>query len=423
MVSYLRGPYNFKQFWRNRQAYQISAGIHFAHGKQHDVLLLKIFGPDPAINDLRFDVECLEYQKNPPRTEPTMELFAPFTARVMWQLFRAIDWTHIHHEQTYDILADQGIPWNRKKEWTDRAVDYYLRKLDIPRSSAPLDVTMRRAAVMMKPYFTGFRNNYPLSNNFFYAAHWWHPAIYEAQMLGGNGPAQEAMIRATDRTFYDQVLVNRPKRMLLSREIMPKYSRLSPESANIFDNLHMLHGIAYDILAYDGWTIEQKRAELYRVIRAMSYHPGDEQLARKFTIERPDVDPRVYEDWMQTSEGDMNRIMKEMFQEMMPMMMPGGMSPAMHQAAMDQLRKKLAPGMEPGEIPGSLADALTQVMPGMHMMPESMEPGATPQQMVDLMLSGWRDKYGSLPDVAPMPMDRDPVPPVDLVLVSQGKGE
>jgi hypothetical protein len=32
--------------------------------------------------------------------------------------------------------------------------------------------------------------------------------------------------------------------MVLSREIMPRYSRMSPESANIFDNLHMLHGIA-----------------------------------------------------------------------------------------------------------------------------------------------------------------------------------
>lgn len=52
---------------------------------------------------------------------------------------------------------------------------------------------------------------------------------------------------------------------------MPHYFRFSPESANIFDNLHMLHAIAYDILAYEQWTIEQKRAELYRVVKAMKY--------------------------------------------------------------------------------------------------------------------------------------------------------
>ena len=43
---------------------------------------------------------------------------------------------------------------------------------------------------------------------------------------------------------------DRPGRMLLSREIMPRYARMSPESENIFDNLHMLHGIAYSILAF-----------------------------------------------------------------------------------------------------------------------------------------------------------------------------
>jgi hypothetical protein len=54
--------------------------------------------------------------------------------------------------QTYDNLADRDIPWQEKKQWTDRAVKYYLTQVDIPRSSAPLDVTMRRAGVMMKPY-------------------------------------------------------------------------------------------------------------------------------------------------------------------------------------------------------------------------------------------------------------------------------
>jgi len=71
----------------------------------------------------------------------------------MWRLYRAIDWTHVHHEQTYDLLSECSIPWDRKREWTDCAVRYYLEKNDVARSGAPLDVTMRRAAPMMKPYF------------------------------------------------------------------------------------------------------------------------------------------------------------------------------------------------------------------------------------------------------------------------------
>jgi hypothetical protein len=303
-VYYLRGRYNNALFWRHNETSRNGSAIHFAHA----ILELTPLG-DAASEDARTEGRYLDFLLNhKARTEPTMDYYGPYTARAMWKLYRAIDWTHIHHEQTYDIMADRGIPWDRKKEWTDRAVRYYLEKNSVARSCAPLDVTMRRAATMMKPYFGSFRNKYPKSNNFFYAAHWWHPVIYEAQILGGNGRKQDRLVRETDQVFYNEVLKQRPQRMLLSREMMPRYSRMSPESANIFDNLHMLHGIAYDILAYEGWTLEEKRAEMYRVIEAMSHQPGDEKLARKFKISRPEIDPRRYEDWMKGFDGDMNRI-------------------------------------------------------------------------------------------------------------------
>ena len=407
-VSYLRGPYNIEFYKRHEESYRNSAAIHFAHGKQHDILQLTPLHDSPH-QDGKADAEFVDMIYHPPVNEPVMEYWAPYTARTIWKLYRAIDWTHMHHEQTYDILSDKSIAWSEKKAWTDRAVDYYLhRELEgIPRSPAPLDVTMRRAAVMMKPYFAYFRNKYPHSNNFFYAAHWWHPVIYEAQMLGGNGEKQDEMVDQTNQTFYREVLRDRPKRMLLSREAMPRYSRMSPESANIFDNLHMLHGIAYDLLAYEGWTVEEKRKEMYRVIKAMSYQPGDEQLARKFKV-HPDIDPRVYSDWMKGAEGDMNRIMREMMEEMMPMMMPQGMSPDMREKVMAQFRMKLSPGMQEAEMEGSLHDALHKLMPGMKMMPESMKPGESSAKMVEVMLDGWRHKYGGMPDIEPISMERDP---------------
>lgn len=419
-VGHLNGPYNLAFFYRHNAAFRISAAIHVAHAAQHDILQLAPL-QNHAATDMETDAEYLNATFNPPRTEPTMELYGPYTARFIFDLYRAIDWTHMHHEQTYDILSDEDIPWDNKKEWTDRAVAYYLEKFDIPRSPAPLDVTMRRAGVMMKPYFTYFRNKYPKSNNFFYAAHWWHPVIYEAIMLGGNDDEQKTMVEQTDSTYFSQVLPNRPKRMLLSREVMPRYSRFSPESANIFDNLHMLHGIAYDILAYEAWTPEQKAAELKRVIKAMSYQPGDEKLARKFQLPHPNMDPRVYETWMQGAEGEMNRIMIEMQEEMMPLMMPGGMSDEMHRRMMAQFRMKLSPDMEDGEIEGSWSDAMKQMMPQMKMMPEAMEPGATPQKMIDAMLAGWQKKWGNLPDIEPMPMSTEPqMPPLPEEIKSKG---
>jgi hypothetical protein len=408
-VSYLRGPYNTALFWRHNETFRNSAAIHFAHAIEHDILELTPLA-DAEAEDQKADQRYLDFVlKHKARTEPTMEYYGPYIGRAMWQLYRAIDWTHVHHEQTYDIMSDRHIPWNKKKEWTDRAVRYYLEKNAVARSCAPLDITMRRAATMMKPYFGYFRNKYPKSNNFFYSAHWWHPAIYEAQMLGGNGPDQERVVQETDQVFYTEVLKNRPQRMLLSREMMPRYSRLSPESANIFDNLHMLHGIAYDILAYEGWSIEEKRAEMYRVVKAMSYHPGDEQYTRKFKTPHPDTDPRKYEDWMKGAEGEMNRIMMDMHEEMMPMHMAEGktMSPEMKQKMMEQLRMKLTPGMQDGESEGSWHDAMMKLMPDMKMDMESMKPGKASKMMVDAMLKGWREKYGNMPDIEPIPMENE----------------
>ena len=185
-VSFLRGPYNIELFKRHNTAFRVGAAMHFSHAKQHDVLLLTPAARAAEV-DAGFDAESLAFARRlRAKTEPTQELYAPYMARAAWRALRAIDWTHMHHEQTYDIMADRDIPWAEKKRWTDRSLAYYLRN-DVAFSPAPLDVTMRRAAVMMKPYFTLFRNRYPQSNNFFYAAHWWHPALYEAQMVGGNG--------------------------------------------------------------------------------------------------------------------------------------------------------------------------------------------------------------------------------------------
>lgn len=411
MPAFMRGPHNQAFFFRDNEQYRTSAGIHFAHGKAHDVPQLTPLSKADYYDTL-FNAECEQWIYDPPHMEPDMMIFGPHTGRFAWNLYRAIDWTHVHHEETYDIMASKRIPWDKKKEWTDRAVKAYLERMpDTARSVAPLDVTMRRAGTMMKPYFTYFRNNYPKSNNFFYLAHWWHPAIYEAQMIGGNGPAQDEAVRDAHALTFSQVNSDRPQRMLLSREMMPRYSRMSPESANIFDNLHMLHGIAYDIMAYEGWTEDEKRAELYRVIEAMSYRPGDEKLARKFTLPHPDMDPRVYADWMKTVDGEMNRIMFEMQDEMMPLMMPDGkeMSAEMKQKMKDQLRMKLTAGVQEGEIPGSWHDAMMTLMPDMKMDADSMKPGKSSQKMVDAMLKGWEQKYGDLPDVEPIDMGSEPV--------------
>ena len=410
LIAHPNTPYQLSFYNRHRRSYRVASALHFAHSKLHDVLLLTPF-QNSQQEDTKLYKEVLKFYNNPPRIEPSMELYAPYTARATWRLFRTIDSVHLLHEMTEDVMSDGDIPWNQKGKVLKEVYDYYKSNYsDIALSPAPLDITMRRAGVMMKPYFSLTRNYYPQNNNFFYAAHWWHPAVYESMMIGGNDAQQDEMMQKMEDIFQSQVIPNPPQRMILSREGNPRYSRLSPETANVFDNLHMLHGITYDIFAYDGWTIEQKRAELYRVLGAMSYQPGDEKLVRKFTTPKPNINPLVYDEWITSADGAMTQMMTEMLAEMMPMMMQnhGGMNHQMHQKLMAQLKLKLTPGIQEGEIAGSFLDAMKAIMPNMNMSPEAMQPGKINPMMIDKMLAGWQSKYGDLRDIESISMDEEP---------------
>ena len=406
VAGFPRGPYLNHFYRRHRAAWGQQSAIHVAHGAAHDVANRT----PPAQHgeaDRRFDERMTRLVHRAPKNGPVMETYGPAVSQWAWPLYRTIDWTHVLHEQTYDILADADIDWEDKKAWTDRAVREYLERQADARSPAPLDVTMRRAGVMMKPYFGYFRNRFPASAQFFFAAHWWHPAVYEAMMVSGNGRAQDDAVTAIGELLEGTVLGDRPKRMILSRELMPRYARMSPEAANIFDNLHMLHGIAYDLMAYPHWSVREKKRELYRVLDAMQYRPGDEQLARMFRAPEPTLDPRRYEPWMKGVDGEMTRIMLEMVDEMMPMMMPG-LDAEGRARVIAQTRKKLAPGMEPGEIDGSLADALRHIVPEMKRMASISEPGGSAPLMMQAMLTGWYEKHGHMAGAPEHTMATDP---------------
>jgi hypothetical protein len=80
-VSYLRGPYNIEFFRRHNDAFRISASIHFAREKAHDVAQLTP-AAERALADLKFDNDSIVYvTRKKPRTNPTMELFGPYTAQ------------------------------------------------------------------------------------------------------------------------------------------------------------------------------------------------------------------------------------------------------------------------------------------------------------------------------------------------------
>ncbi len=115
-VSFLRGKYNTAQYKRHRNTFRYSAAMHFQHGKQHDVLQLTPLADHGRV-DADFNQKSVDFvYRKKAKTEPTMELYGPYTARLAFGVYRAIDWTHDLHEQTYDIMAEDGIAWSKKKE-------------------------------------------------------------------------------------------------------------------------------------------------------------------------------------------------------------------------------------------------------------------------------------------------------------------
>ena len=73
------------------------------------------------------------------------------------------------------------------------------------------------------------------------------------------------------------------------------------------DNLHMFHGIVYDILASP--KVQDKKKEIYRMIDLMTVKEGDRQKAKNFPIPHPDSDPMVYSAELKGGGGEMGRIM------------------------------------------------------------------------------------------------------------------
>jgi hypothetical protein len=59
--------------------------------------------------------------------------------------------------------------------------------------------------------------------------------------------------------------------MPLTAEIAPRFSRMFPAAAHIFDNLHMMHDVSNDIMIDDRLDREQKAFEIERMRRNMMY--------------------------------------------------------------------------------------------------------------------------------------------------------
>ena len=264
---YLPGDYNFAFYDTHTRAAQSFYAAHVAHFGIYEVALTKGEDATDAFEDLEARIRRMVV--DPPRFEPPAELIAPDWTKMAHPTGRAMDWTHHLHSQLYDIMTDPSV--TDKQAAGDRAIAYYLSNSDAAFSTRGYG---HRWMMGGGTWAGAFARKYPGINGILWAYHWHHAAVYEALME----PNPAAQAREVDRVidvFVDSVLVTPPDYMPLMAEMAPRFSRMFPAAAHIFDNLHMMHDITNDIMVDERLSRAQKEDEIERMLRNQIYSAQD----------------------------------------------------------------------------------------------------------------------------------------------------
>ena len=268
---YLPGDYNFAFYDTHTRAARSFYAAHVAHFGIYEVALTQ--GEDATDAFAELETRIRRFVEAPPKFEPPAELIAPGWMRMAHGTGRAMDWTHHLHSQLYDILTDPSI--TEKQAAGERAMAYYLSNADAAFSTRGYG---HRWMMGGGTWAGVFERKYPDINGILWAYHWHHAAVYEALME----PTPEAQARALDRVidlFVDSVLVTPPDYMPLVAEVAPRFSKMFPAAAHIFDNLHMMHDISNDVMVDERLSREQKEAEISLMLRNQIYATQDSMVA------------------------------------------------------------------------------------------------------------------------------------------------
>ena len=266
-VYRLPADYNFAFYDTYNEAARSFYAAHYAHFGTYETLL--DHGENATAEMAALYEGILGYLEKPPVFEPPAEIIAPEWSKIAYETGRAMDWTHMLHSQLYDILTDDRVA--DKQRAGERAISYYL-------ANAPSAFSTRgyghRWMLGGGTWAGVFARKYPGINGILWAYHWHHAAVYGA-LLEPDPARRRAELERVISVFQDSVLANPPKYMPLMGEVAPKFTRMFPAAAHIFDNLHMMHDVVNDIMADERLSLREKEAEIERMRRNMSYAAQD----------------------------------------------------------------------------------------------------------------------------------------------------
>ena len=271
-VYRLAAPYNFAFYDTHEEAARSFYAAHFTHFAAYEILMSP--GEDTPRRMSEFEAQVRAYIADPPKFEPPAEIIAPHWTRLAFETAQSMDWTHMLHSQLYDILTDDRITDRRAAG--ERAIAYYLSEAEAAFSTRGYGHRFMEGG---GEWAGNFHTAYPNINGILWAYHWHHAAVYEALMETDPEHRRVELDRVID-VFTDSVLAELPHVMPLTAEVAPRFSRLLPAAAHIFDNLHMMHDVVNDIMAEPSYSPSEKAAEIERLRGQMAYAGQD-------TVEAP----------------------------------------------------------------------------------------------------------------------------------------
>ena len=110
-----------------------------------------------------------------------------------------------------------------------------------------------------------FRRTYPTADRLFNAFDYGHAILYETLLTASAPPVARLEQREYD-FITRRLLVNPPRVPLEESAIEVEYAKLVPEAKRMFDWAHVLHRQIYDVWADDRLSVEQKDAEVRRLL-------------------------------------------------------------------------------------------------------------------------------------------------------------
>lgn len=204
----------------------------------------------------------LKHQPSMPVDEGAI---SPTFQRRYGYLEKVFDWAHLLHFQVIDVFMHPG--------WTDRQKEAEVDRLWSNYQSQPYAITglpMNMDFLDSFPYSGKFRKDYPRVNGLFWGYHWLQTVNYDMLYrvpIEDQAPQYKLI---GDRYHQTELYKTDREFMPMTAEMSPRFAQRFPFIANSFDNLHMLHDNANDILAQPTLTEHQKQDQvkiaIYRVL-------------------------------------------------------------------------------------------------------------------------------------------------------------